>query len=128
MHISNTLTTSYLEQLCRHGFFHCDPHPGNLAVDNGYPGGRVVYYDFGMMERVEPAVRKGFVELIFSIYRTLPREACDALEVMGVLRPGIGRFSNPAPSPYTLSPALAPTPTLTQTLTLTLTHPNPHPP
>jgi len=93
VHISNTLTTSYLEQLCRHGFFHCDPHPGNLAVDNGYPGGRVVYYDFGMMERVEPAVRKGFVELIFSIYRTLPREACDALEVMGVLRPGVDRFS-----------------------------------
>jgi len=93
VHISNTLTTSYLEQLCRHGFFHCDPHPGNLAVDSGYPGGRVVYYDFGMMERVEPAVRKGFVELIFSIYRTLPREACDALEVMGVLRPGVDRFS-----------------------------------
>jgi hypothetical protein len=38
-------------------------------------------------------VRKGFVDLIFSIYRTLPREACDALEVMGVLRPGIDRFS-----------------------------------
>jgi len=92
-HISNTLTTSYLEQLCRHGFFHCDPHPGNLAVDDGYPGGRVVYYDFGMMERVEPKVRKGFVDLIFAIYRTLPREACDALEVMGVLRPGIDRFS-----------------------------------
>jgi len=93
VHISNTLTTSYLEQLCRHGFFHCDPHPGNLAVDGGAPGGRLVYYDFGMMERVEPEVRKGFVDLIFSIYRTLPREACDALEVMGVLRPGIDRFS-----------------------------------
>jgi len=93
VHISNTLTSSYLEQLCRHGFFHCDPHPGNLAVDDGYPGGRVVYYDFGMMERIEPNVRKGFVELIFSIYRTLPREACDALEVMGVLRPGVDRFS-----------------------------------
>ena len=122
MHISNTLTTSYLEQLCRHGFFHCDPHPGNLAVDSGYPGGRVVYYDFGMMERVEPAVRKGFVELIFSIYRTLPREACDALEVMGVLRPGVGRFSNPTPSPYPEpSPSPDPNPNPNP-------NPNPHPP
>jgi len=52
-----------------------------------------VYYDFGMMERVEPSVKKGFVDLVFSIYENLPREACDALEKMGVLRPGIDRFS-----------------------------------
>jgi len=91
--LSARLTTSYLEQICRHGFFHCDPHPGNLAVDGGFPGGRLVYYDFGMMERVEPAVKKGFVDLIFSIYENLPREACDALEAMGVLRPGIDRYS-----------------------------------
>jgi len=38
-------------------------------------------------------VKKGFVDLIFSIYENLPRGACDALEVMGVLRPGIDRFS-----------------------------------
>ena len=80
-------------QVCRHGFFHCDPHPGNLAVDDGHPGGRLVYYDFGMMETIEPKVKKGFVDLIFSIYENLPLEACDALETMGVLRPGIDRFS-----------------------------------
>jgi len=91
--LSERLTTSYLEQICRHGFFHCDPHPGNLAVDSGYPGGRLVYYDFGMMERIEPKVKKGFVDLVFSIYENLPREACDGLEAMGVLRPGIDRFS-----------------------------------
>mmetsp|Transcript_33327 Transcript_33327/g.82994 ORF Transcript_33327/g.82994 Transcript_33327/m.82994 type:complete len:679 (+) Transcript_33327:215-2251(+) len=91
--ISELLTTSYLEQICRHGFFHCDPHPGNLAVDAGHPQGRLVYYDFGMMERVEPEVKKGFVDLVFAIYENLPREACDALEQMGVLRPGIDRFS-----------------------------------
>jgi len=92
-HISTLLTTSYLEQVCRHGFFHCDPHPGNLAVDDGYPGGRLIYYDFGMMEFMEPETKKGFVDLIFSIYENLPREACDALEAMGVLRSGVDRSS-----------------------------------
>ena len=93
VHISNQLTTSYLEQVCRHGFFHCDPHPGNLAVDNGYPGGRLIYYDFGMMENMEDNIKKGFVDLIFSIYENLPLEACDALEAMGVLRRGVDRQS-----------------------------------
>ena len=93
VHISNQLTNSYLEQVCRHGFFHCDPHPGNLAVDAGYPGGRLIYYDFGMMEVMEPEIKKGFVDLIFSIYENLPLEACDALEKMGVLRRGVDRQS-----------------------------------
>ena len=93
VHISQQLCTSYLEQVCRHGFFHCDPHPGNLAVDDGYPGGRLVYYDFGMMERMEPEIKKGFVDLIFSIYENLPREATDALEQMGVLRAGADKQS-----------------------------------
>jgi predicted unusual protein kinase regulating ubiquinone biosynthesis (AarF/ABC1/UbiB family) len=42
---------------------------------------------------MEPEVKKGFVDLIFSIYENLPREACDALEAMGVLRPGVDRTS-----------------------------------
>ena len=33
------------------------------------------------------------VDLVFSIYENLPREACDALEAMGVLRPGVDRYS-----------------------------------
>mmetsp|Transcript_20391 Transcript_20391/g.51873 ORF Transcript_20391/g.51873 Transcript_20391/m.51873 type:complete len:665 (+) Transcript_20391:55-2049(+) len=93
VHISTQLCTSYLEQVCRHGFFHCDPHPGNLAVDHGHPGGRLIYYDFGMMEVMEPKLKKGFVDLIFAIYENLPRESCDALESMGVLRPGVDRTS-----------------------------------
>jgi len=91
--LADHLTTSYMEQLCRHGFFHCDPHPGNLAVDDGYPGGRLIYYDFGMMEEVEPHVKKGFVDLTFSIFKNRPVEAVGALGTMGVLRPGVDRFS-----------------------------------
>jgi predicted unusual protein kinase regulating ubiquinone biosynthesis (AarF/ABC1/UbiB family) len=91
--LSERLTTSYLEQLCRHGFFHCDPHPGNVAVDVGYPGGRIIYYDFGMMESIEPVVKAGFVDLVYALYKNAPVLACDALEQMGVLRPGLDRFS-----------------------------------
>ena len=46
-----------------------------------------------MMETVDPAVKKALVDLIFSVYENLPREACDALEAMGVLRPGLDRYS-----------------------------------
>lgn len=47
---------SYLQQLLRHGLFHADPHPGNVAVD-AEGGGRLIYYDFGMMGRIQPKVR-----------------------------------------------------------------------
>ena len=46
-----------------------------------------------MMEVMETDIKKGFVDLVFSIYENLPREACDALEAMGVLRPGVDRYS-----------------------------------
>ncbi len=46
--------TSYLKQLVNYGFFHADPHPGNLAVSEK---GSLIYYDFGMMGFVSERIR-----------------------------------------------------------------------
>lgn len=66
--IATRLAESYLTQLCQHGFSHCDQHPGNLACDNGHPGGRIIYYDFGMMNDLKKDIRANFVSLILSMY------------------------------------------------------------
>lgn len=83
---------SYLSQLCRYGFFHCDPHPGNVACD-AEEGGRLIYYDFGMMDELKPEVRKGLVDLIFGVYENEPKLVCDAAEEIGILKKGVDRIS-----------------------------------
>ncbi len=50
-----------LRQLLEHGFFHADPHPGNLLA---MPDGRLAYLDFGMMSEMEPYQRYGLIEAI----------------------------------------------------------------
>jgi predicted unusual protein kinase regulating ubiquinone biosynthesis (AarF/ABC1/UbiB family) len=50
-----------LRQLLDRGFFHADPHPGNLLVMNN---GKLAYLDFGMMSYVEPDQRYGLIESI----------------------------------------------------------------
>lgn len=50
-----------LRQLLEHGFFHADPHPGNLLA---MADGRLAYLDFGMMSQVKPQQRYGLIEAI----------------------------------------------------------------
>ncbi|MEM1238391.1 MAG: AarF/ABC1/UbiB kinase family protein [Cyanobacteria bacterium P01_H01_bin.26] len=50
-----------LRQLLEHGFFHADPHPGNLLVTDD---GKLAYLDFGMMCEVESYQRYGLIEAI----------------------------------------------------------------
>lgn len=50
-----------LRQLLEHGFFHADPHPGNLLAT---PDGKLAYLDFGMMSEIKPAQRYGLIEAI----------------------------------------------------------------
>jgi predicted unusual protein kinase regulating ubiquinone biosynthesis (AarF/ABC1/UbiB family) len=50
-----------LLQLLEHGFFHADPHPGNLLAT---PDGKLAYLDFGMMSEVKPYQRYGLIEAV----------------------------------------------------------------
>ena len=50
-----------LEQLLEHGFFHADPHPGNLLALND---GRLCYLDFGMMSEVTRKSRSGLIQAV----------------------------------------------------------------
>ncbi|HEY9808068.1 MAG TPA: AarF/ABC1/UbiB kinase family protein [Halomicronema sp.] len=56
--------TAYLQQLLNDGFFHADPHPGNIAVS---ADGSLIFYDFGMMGRVRNDVREKLMQLFFGI-------------------------------------------------------------
>eukprot|EP00878_Enallax_costatus_P040334 GHUV01046494.1.p1 GENE.GHUV01046494.1~~GHUV01046494.1.p1 ORF type:complete len:105 (-),score=22.01 GHUV01046494.1:54-368(-) len=53
-------------QVLRHGFFHADPHPGNVSVD---ASGRLLFYDFGMMGEIVPNVRERLLDLFYGIYK-----------------------------------------------------------
>lgn len=64
--------TSGLRQLLEHGFFHADPHPGNLFAT---PDGRMAYIDFGMMDQLEEETKEtlasAVVQLINRDYKAL---------------------------------------------------------
>ena len=50
-----------LQQLLEHGFFHADPHPGNLLA---LKDGRLCYLDFGMMSEVSRDSRTGLIQAV----------------------------------------------------------------
>jgi ubiquinone biosynthesis protein len=53
-----------LKQVFDHGFFHADPHPGNLFV---LPSNVICYLDFGMMGSVDRKTREDFADLLHSV-------------------------------------------------------------
>ena len=63
--IGTKLVDNYARQMLDDGFFHADPHPGNLVVR----GGKIVYLDLGIMGRLTAHDRAALSDMIFAVGR-----------------------------------------------------------
>jgi len=75
---------AYLHQLLDNGFFHADPHPGNIAVS---PNGSLIFYDFGMMGRIKSNIREGLMETLFGIASKDGNRVVQSLINLGAISP-----------------------------------------
>jgi len=92
---------AFLRQIVETGYFHCDPHPGNMCVDDK---GNLVFYDYGMMDELKPNVRSGFRKFCTALFAGGPmindndlaknaKVLVDGVEEAGVLAVGADRLA-----------------------------------
>jgi predicted unusual protein kinase regulating ubiquinone biosynthesis (AarF/ABC1/UbiB family) len=73
---------AYLHQLLNNGFFHADPHPGNLAVNSD---GSLIFYDFGMMGQIAPLTRERLMTTFMGIAQRDANQVMLSLVELGAL-------------------------------------------
>lgn len=73
--IGSKMLDNYATQILDHGFFHADPHPGNVIIRDG----RIVYIDLGNMGRLSARDRAGFGDIIEAVGLKDPGALKDAL-------------------------------------------------
>jgi predicted unusual protein kinase regulating ubiquinone biosynthesis (AarF/ABC1/UbiB family) len=56
----------YGDQLLTHGFFHADPHPGNILIR---PDARIVLLDYGMVLEITPELRQDLIRIVVAAVR-----------------------------------------------------------
>jgi ubiquinone biosynthesis protein len=81
---------AYMKQIFEDGFFHGDPHPGNLLVT---PRGILVFLDFGIVGVIRPERRMWFNGVITSLVEKNPMLLVKSLESLGVAIPEENRES-----------------------------------
>lgn len=71
---------AYLQQILIDGFFHADPHPGNLVLT---PDGRLGLLDLGMVARITPRMQGKLIRFILTVSEGDPRDGAEIAESMG---------------------------------------------
>jgi len=82
--VARLLVTSYYKQLLIDGLYHADPHPGNFLVRTGP---QLVFLDFGAVEPVRDALRKGMITMLTGIIARDDDKALEGIEEMGFVAP-----------------------------------------
>ena len=82
--VAGTLVDAYLKQALIHGFYHADPHPGNLFVR---PDGGIIFIDFGMVGRITDHNKKAVRKLIAGVIGSNAEEVSHALRALGFIKP-----------------------------------------
>lgn len=86
--VIETLIDAYIKMMLEDGFFHADPHFGNLLVD---AEGRLVLLDFGMVLRVDRATQSRLVTTVLAAARQDVDGIINGFYALGILDPDIDR-------------------------------------
>jgi predicted unusual protein kinase regulating ubiquinone biosynthesis (AarF/ABC1/UbiB family) len=84
--VNRLLVRAYLKQLLEDGFFHADPHPGNLLVmDTGH----LAFFDFGMVGRITPGLQSKMIDSFFHVVGRDTEGLAQDLINLNFLKPGV---------------------------------------
>jgi len=78
----------YLKQLLEDGFFHADPHPGNMRI---MPDGRIGIFDFGMVGRISPTLKQNMINAFMHVIKREYSALVDDFVEMGFLKDDVDR-------------------------------------
>jgi ubiquinone biosynthesis protein len=76
----------YLEMIFHHGFYHGDPHPGNLIV---LPSGEIGLIDFGMVGRLDENLREDIEDMLMAIVSQDSQQLTSLVMRLGSIPPGL---------------------------------------
>ncbi|OGI20671.1 MAG: hypothetical protein A3B68_08995 [Candidatus Melainabacteria bacterium RIFCSPHIGHO2_02_FULL_34_12] len=83
--LAKILVNAYFKQFFKDGFYHADPHPGNIVVKDD---GTIVFYDFGMVGRISENVREELANVLINIVRNDTDALLDTLKELDLLKSG----------------------------------------